>query len=128
MRCVLVVQSAFVRPCSICVQAISSLVVRCAFKGVGCACFCCLVFDLRAAPTVTQSPRQVTMGMLVVLAACLRVGFLFPPRLQLWGNAAHIAPELHREANRVSKTALVAELDFNKQVSDAFWELSLRIC
>ncbi len=39
-----------------------------------------------------------------------------PPE-QVWGNSTHIAPELHREANRVYNTALVAELHFDKQVS-----------
>jgi hypothetical protein len=38
-------------------------------------------------------------------------------RRQLWGNSMHIAPELHREANRVSNSVLVAELHFGKQVA-----------
>jgi hypothetical protein len=32
----------------------------------------------------------------------------------------HIAPELHREANRVSNSVLVAELHFGKQVATPF--------
>jgi hypothetical protein len=51
---------------------------------------------------------------MTTIYACLRVALLCP--LQLWGNSTHIAPELHREANRVSNTALVAELHFSKQV------------
>jgi hypothetical protein len=64
----------------------------------------------------------VRSGCPMCVCACLRVAPSCPPPsplLQLWGNATHIAPELHREANRVSNTALVAELHFDKQVSSA---------
>ncbi len=78
-------------------------------------------------PATGLLPRQLSLRLQFALVAlcvcaCLWMALSCPPPsplLQLWGNATHIAPELHREANRVSNSALVAELHFDKQVSSA---------